>query len=234
MIFSASWRPARRHSRRVIFWRRSKCSTMTDPSSRRMMRAKRTSYSATAAEMSRAGTLRRGCTITRSGPTPPIFRSRAITEGLVPNRFGTLDPTDGGHSQRASLSLEYHARLGDGVLTTSGFFEYSQLHIFNDFTHYLSIPSMATRKISLKIDAWSEDRRPTYCRSPLDPFRMRLPLGSSRVTTPLAWAVRPASTKFRSLRVLIRCPSPTMIACASSRAESTCKQPPAGPPSFVA
>ena len=30
---------------------------------------------------------------------------RAITEGLVPNRFGTLDPTDGGHSQRASLQL---------------------------------------------------------------------------------------------------------------------------------
>ena len=62
---------------------------------------------------------------------------RAIAEGLVPDRFGTLDPTDGGHSQRASLSLEYHARLGDGILTTSGYFEYSQLHIFNDFTHYL-------------------------------------------------------------------------------------------------
>ncbi len=65
---------------------------------------------------------------------------RAITEGLVPNRFGTLDPTDGGHSQRASLSLEYHAQLGPGALTSSGFFEYSQLHIFNDFTHYLFNP----------------------------------------------------------------------------------------------
>jgi len=65
---------------------------------------------------------------------------RAITEGLVPNRFGTLDPSDGGHSQRASLSLEYHARLADGVLTASGFLEYSQLHIFNDFTHYLFNP----------------------------------------------------------------------------------------------
>jgi outer membrane receptor protein involved in Fe transport len=65
---------------------------------------------------------------------------RAIAEGLVPNRFGTLDPTDGGHSQRASLSLEYHAHLGDGTLTNSGFLEYSQLHIFNDFTHYLFNP----------------------------------------------------------------------------------------------
>ena len=26
---------------------------------------------------------------------------RAISEGLVPNRFGTLDPTDGGHAIRA-------------------------------------------------------------------------------------------------------------------------------------
>jgi hypothetical protein len=62
---------------------------------------------------------------------------RAITEGLVLDRFGTLDPTDGGHSQRASLSLEYHAQLGNGTLSTSGFFIHNQLHIFNDFTHYL-------------------------------------------------------------------------------------------------
>jgi outer membrane receptor protein involved in Fe transport len=65
---------------------------------------------------------------------------RAITEGLVPNRFGTLDPSDGGHAQRASLSLEYHAQLGRGVLAASGFLEYNQLHIFNDFTHYLFNP----------------------------------------------------------------------------------------------
>ena len=65
---------------------------------------------------------------------------RAITEGVVPSRFGTLDPSDGGHSQRASLSLEYHAQLGSGVLTANGYFEYSQLHIFNDFTHYLFSP----------------------------------------------------------------------------------------------
>ena len=65
---------------------------------------------------------------------------RAIPAGLVPDRFGTLDPTDGGHSQRASLSLEYHAQLGNGTLSTSGFFIDNQLHIFNDFTHYLINP----------------------------------------------------------------------------------------------
>ena len=65
---------------------------------------------------------------------------RAITEDLVPNRSGTLNPTDGGHAQRASLSLAYHANLGDGVLSTSGFFIYNQLHLFNDFTHFLIDP----------------------------------------------------------------------------------------------
>jgi outer membrane receptor protein involved in Fe transport len=62
---------------------------------------------------------------------------RAVTEGLVFDRFGTLDPTDGGHSQRGSLSLGLHSTLGEGKFLASGFFEYSQLHIFNDFTHYL-------------------------------------------------------------------------------------------------
>jgi TonB dependent receptor/TonB-dependent Receptor Plug Domain len=65
---------------------------------------------------------------------------RAITEGLVPNRFGTLNPTDGGHAQRASLSVNYRATLGAGQFSVSGFFIYNQLHLFNDFTHYLVDP----------------------------------------------------------------------------------------------
>jgi outer membrane receptor protein involved in Fe transport len=65
---------------------------------------------------------------------------RAITEGIVPDRFGSLDSTDGGHSERASLSADYHAAVGDGRLKANGFFEYSDLHIFNDFTHYLFNP----------------------------------------------------------------------------------------------
>jgi outer membrane receptor protein involved in Fe transport len=62
---------------------------------------------------------------------------RAITQGLVPDRFGTLDPTDGGQAQRANFIFNYHAMLGDGQLTASAFFFYNQLHLFNDFTHFL-------------------------------------------------------------------------------------------------
>ena len=65
---------------------------------------------------------------------------RAIIEGLLPNRFGTLDPTDGGQAQRASLSANYFATLGDGQFTASGFFMYNELHLFNNFTHFLVDP----------------------------------------------------------------------------------------------
>jgi outer membrane receptor protein involved in Fe transport len=65
---------------------------------------------------------------------------RAISEGVVPDRFGSLDPTDGGHAQRASLSLNYHATLGGGQFSASGFFIYNQLHLYNDFTHFLIDP----------------------------------------------------------------------------------------------
>ena len=65
---------------------------------------------------------------------------RAVTEGIVPDRFGSLDPSDGGRAWRASLSFNGHEALGDGELTTSAFFEENQLHLINDFTHFLADP----------------------------------------------------------------------------------------------
>jgi outer membrane receptor protein involved in Fe transport len=65
---------------------------------------------------------------------------RAISEGIVPNRFGTLDPSDGGHALRASISAQYHAQAGPGQVSASVYYIYNQLHIFNDFTHYLVDP----------------------------------------------------------------------------------------------
>ena len=65
---------------------------------------------------------------------------RAISEDLVGDRFGTLDATDGGRAQRASLSAQYHATIGDGQFTASWFFIYNQLHLYNDFTHFLIDP----------------------------------------------------------------------------------------------
>jgi outer membrane receptor protein involved in Fe transport len=65
---------------------------------------------------------------------------RAIAAGLVSDRFGTLDPTDGGRPQRASLSVNYRAAMDDGQFSASGFFIYNQLHLYNNFTHFLFDP----------------------------------------------------------------------------------------------
>lgn len=65
---------------------------------------------------------------------------RAISAGLVADRFGTLDPSDGGHAWRASLSVNYKATPGPGTLTASGYYIYNRLHIFNNFTHFLFDP----------------------------------------------------------------------------------------------
>jgi outer membrane receptor protein involved in Fe transport len=65
---------------------------------------------------------------------------RAILDGIVPDRFGTLNPTDGGRAQRASLSFQLHEGLGEGQLTASSFVIYNELNLYNDFTHFLVDP----------------------------------------------------------------------------------------------
>ena len=65
---------------------------------------------------------------------------RAIAQGLVASRFGTLDPTDGGRAWRASLSFNGRETLGEGQLTASAFFIENQLHLISDFTHFLVDP----------------------------------------------------------------------------------------------
>jgi hypothetical protein len=65
---------------------------------------------------------------------------RAIEEGVVYDRFGTLDPTDAGRAQRASLSMQIHQSEGMGQFSASTYFIYNQLHLFNDFTHFLVDP----------------------------------------------------------------------------------------------
>ncbi len=65
---------------------------------------------------------------------------RAIAEGVVPNYFGTLNPTDGGHAARASLSAQYDATLGPGQFWASAYYIYNKLNLFNDFTHFLVDP----------------------------------------------------------------------------------------------
>lgn len=64
---------------------------------------------------------------------------RALTEGLI-SRFGTLDPSDAGYAQRASLSGQFHDNIADGTLLVSGYVISNHLTLWNDFTHYLVDP----------------------------------------------------------------------------------------------
>jgi hypothetical protein len=64
---------------------------------------------------------------------------RAITEGLI-DRYGSLDPSDGGQSQRMSFSGQYHADAGDGHIEANIYAIDSRLTLWNDFTHDLYDP----------------------------------------------------------------------------------------------
>ena len=65
---------------------------------------------------------------------------RAIAAGLI-GRFGTLDPSDGGQAQRASLTARYAHSSGDAQLTASAYVFGNHLSLWNDFTHFLTDPA---------------------------------------------------------------------------------------------
>ena len=65
---------------------------------------------------------------------------RAIADGLVPNRFGSLDPTDGVRANRGILSYRFHQVLGGGQFLANAYYSHNELHLYNNFTHYLVDP----------------------------------------------------------------------------------------------
>ena len=65
--------------------------------------------------------------------------ARAIDEGLI-GRFGTLNPTDGGQSSRASLSLNRVKRTDSDQVQFSAYAIRYKLDLWSDFTDYLRDP----------------------------------------------------------------------------------------------
>ena len=61
---------------------------------------------------------------------------RAVEQGLV-DRFGAIDPTDGGKTARYSLSYNAERRFDNGVLKASAYAIQSRLNLFSDFTYNL-------------------------------------------------------------------------------------------------
>jgi outer membrane receptor protein involved in Fe transport len=64
---------------------------------------------------------------------------RAVDAGTI-GRFGTIDPTDGGTTSRASLSYELERALDDGQFKFNAYAIQSRLDLFSNFTFFLDDP----------------------------------------------------------------------------------------------
>jgi hypothetical protein len=64
---------------------------------------------------------------------------RAIADGVVP-RFGLIDPSDGGFSNRESVAAEFQRSMGQSSLRATGFLLHNSLNLFSNFTYFLDDP----------------------------------------------------------------------------------------------
>jgi hypothetical protein len=64
---------------------------------------------------------------------------RAVNAGAI-DRFGTVDPTDGGETARYSLSADWTRRYQDGRLRANAYLIRSRLDLFSNFTYFLDNP----------------------------------------------------------------------------------------------
>lgn len=62
--------------------------------------------------------------------------ARAVATGLI-DRFGAIDPTDGGKTSRFSLSGDYQQDLGAGILQANVYGVKYRLNLFSNFTYFL-------------------------------------------------------------------------------------------------
>jgi len=64
---------------------------------------------------------------------------RAIEDGRL-DRFGNVDPTDGGKTQRDSLSFTWQSSQADAVTRLVAYAIYYELNLYSDFSYFLNDP----------------------------------------------------------------------------------------------
>ena len=84
----------------------------------------------------------KGFSITARGYHGRWNSSDQIAANAVPlvGFFGTLNPTDGGNSQRYSLQAEWHRQHANSATKIMAYGFYYDLDLFSDFTYYLTDP----------------------------------------------------------------------------------------------
>jgi outer membrane receptor protein involved in Fe transport len=66
--------------------------------------------------------------------------ARAVRAGLI-DRFGAIDPNEGGNTERTNLNLDYLWKITDNQrLSLNAYLSYYRLTLFNDFTFFLDDP----------------------------------------------------------------------------------------------
>jgi hypothetical protein len=76
------------------------------------------------------------------------YHGRWNSSDQIPNNaaplvgfFGTLNPTDGGHSQRFSMQAEWHRQGANSASKIVAYGFYYDLDLFSDFTYFLTDPN---------------------------------------------------------------------------------------------
>ncbi len=64
---------------------------------------------------------------------------RAVAQGLI-DRYGVIDASDGGKTDRASLSWNMHSKTADRVTEAAAYIVRSRLDLFSNFTYFLNDP----------------------------------------------------------------------------------------------
>ena len=64
---------------------------------------------------------------------------KLIEKGRI-DRFSSLDPTDGGNTERAIIAGEWHRQDSDGYINANAYFQHVSLNLWSNFTYYLDRP----------------------------------------------------------------------------------------------
>ncbi len=102
---------------------------------------------------------------------------RAVVSGQL-DRYGTLNPTDGGDTSRFSLSGRFSATDDTGVTRASAYVIRSQLNLFNDSPIFSTTRSTATSSTSSTSASSAAARRCTSSRATCSGCRWRTRSGS--------------------------------------------------------
>ena len=131
--------PARRRQAPATSLTASSFCTTTGPGSTRTTSASTTRCCAIRSRSATASSASTAMAYGGKWNSTDQVAQRAVDGGLV-GRFGSLDASDGGESQRYSFSADYATPLAGGQFQTTAYWFKYKLNLFSNFTYFLDDP----------------------------------------------------------------------------------------------